>query len=264
MSVLRRGNPMRTGSKMDRLKSLRNLFLRAGQRKRRDEVVAFSPQVPVPVCPECGGSGFTLLVVPFGHQDFGQAHPCRCVLKAVLERYLNHLPPLTFEGFEANAVNCVAYGAALAMAEGRHERPWLILAGQPGVGKTHLAVAVLRVRAEAGQMGRFEVVPDMLAWLRAGIGQEISAEERLESLKRCPLLVLDDLGKEKGTEWAEQIIYQLLDYRYRYRLDTVVTINGSLSAFPDAVRDRLLDNHLCRVVMIEGTSYRSGMSYGGK
>ncbi|GAU66679.1 putative helicase loader [Streptomyces sp. NBRC 110611] len=112
---------------------------------------------------------------------------------------------------------------------------FLVLTGSIGTGKTHQAYGALRRIAEAGPR-RFEMIattaPDMYGRLRPG-GSAHGTEHELKRLCRVPLLLLDDLGTEKLSEWTEEATYRLINERYNQCLPLVVTTNFPVRAAPD-------------------------------
>lgn len=104
---------------------------------------------------------------------------------------------------------------------------FLLLTGTFGTGKTHQAYGALRHIAEAGPK-RFELIattaPDMYGTLRPS-GVTGGPEAELRRLVRVPLLLLDDLGTEKISEWTEEATYRLLNERYNECLPLIVTSN---------------------------------------
>jgi DNA replication protein DnaC len=104
---------------------------------------------------------------------------------------------------------------------------FLVLTGPVGTGKTHQAYGALRRIAEAGPT-RFEMVaitaPDMYGLLRPG-GSEKGSEHELRRLCHIPLLLLDDLGTEKLSEWTEEATYRLVNERYNACLPLLITTN---------------------------------------
>ncbi len=103
----------------------------------------------------------------------------------------------------------------------------LFLTGPFGTGKTHEAYGALRRIAETGP-DRFELMattaPDMYALLRPG-GSERGAEYELKRLTRIPLLLVDDLGTEKISEFTEEATYRLLNERYNHCRPLIITSN---------------------------------------
>ena len=221
---------------------------------------------PVYQCDRCHDRGFVRSLVPLGHPDFGKALPCKCTIRKTTGSYLKQLPNQTFENYDRSRDSCGAFVAALDYAHGT-STPWILFAGGPGLGKTHLITAILRVRAEAGVLNRNYAMPDMLGWFKAAMGGQREqgepdpVEARINELQAKPLLALDDLATEKRSDWADEVIYRVLDARYRAALPTIMATNISLTAYHPRLRDRMLDRSLVTVVLVSGPSYRTGEQY---
>lgn len=139
-------------------------------------------------------------------------------------------------------------------------KPLLLLTGDKGRGKTHLACGVVRELFEHhGVRGQFWPVVDLLDRYRATFDADRATEtvEQVDAqLRRLDLLVLDDLGTQKSTEWAEERLYRLVDERYRDMRPLVVTTNVTLQEMPDRVMSRLADGAVSTVVQFVGTDRR--------
>ncbi|MEU5979409.1 ATP-binding protein [Streptomyces sp. NPDC047315] len=113
----------------------------------------------------------------------------------------------------------------------------LLLTGTTGTGKTHQAYGALRHIAAAGPTTyeiRATTAADMYGLLRPK-GSERGAEEELRRLARVPLLLLDDLGSAKASEWTEEVTYRLINERYNSCRPTIYTSN--LPARASGARD---------------------------
>ena len=229
-----------------------------------------------PDCPICGGKGFVLRDVPVGHPDFGRAVPCQCARESVkqsrLERMnalgrMGMLRDMTFERFRPEGVGLPperqrilrqAYETAREYAA--DPRGWLLFTGGYGVGKTHLAAAIANAVVERGGQALFALVPDLLDHLRAAYAptSEEPFDELFERLKNAPLLILDDLGAESPTPWAQEKLFQLINHRYLQRLPTIITTNRPIEAIEPRLRSRLTDLDLVTRVHILAADYRGG------
>ena len=141
---------------------------------------------------------------------------------------------------------------------------WLLLTGPVGVGKTGIAVSLLNEHLASGAGGLYVVTPTMLSRIRSTYGGDAddAATEAtvMSSLIQTPLLLLDDLGKVRLTDWGQEKLFTILNERYIEHRRTIVTSNlgasdGELErhVWP-ATFDRLIG--LSDVFEIDGRSLR--------
>ena len=152
-----------------------------------------------------------------------------------------------------------AYNLAVEFA--RSPEGWLIFQGVNGCGKTHLAAAIANHRLAQGKPVLFVVVPDLLDHLRSTFNPEskISYDEFSEKLKETPLLILDDFGEQSATPWAQEKLYQLINYRYNARLPMVVTTCLSLEEIETRISSRMVDPKFSTVFNIIAPDYRGNV-----
>jgi DNA replication protein DnaC len=148
-------------------------------------------------------------------------------------------------------------------AEGFARSPegWLIFQGVNGCGKTHLAAAIANYRRAQGKPVLFVVVPELLDHLRSTFSPDskISYDEFFEKLKETPLLILDDFGEQSATPWAQEKLYQLINYRYNARLPMVVTTCLSLEEIEPRISSRMVDPRISLVFNITAPDYRGNV-----
>jgi DNA replication protein DnaC len=200
--------------------------------------------------------------------DFAQVCHVQPPLSAALQR-LGTTPELlrqmSFASFEPVGRATDDRGkesvqAAFEAAQRFAEQPegWLVLQGGYGVGKTHLAAAIANTRLGQNRAATFVSVPDLLDHLRSTYAPDsrVTYDELFETIRTAPLLILDDLGTQSSTAWAEEKLYQLFNYRYNARLPTVVTTNLVLDDLDPRLSSRLSDPGLSRIHDIEAPDYR--------
>ncbi len=218
-------------------------------------------------CPVCDGHGWVERRVPLRHPDFGELFPCRCREQAAdqermqrLQRYSGltkeMLNRMTFETFnvrrhdldrEGQGYLERAFIAATTFAT--HPEGWLLVTGEHGSGKTHLAVAVVERCIRNGHPALFTFVPDLLDHLRATYSPNspVQYDQLFEQVKSTPLLILDDLGAETSTPWAKEKLYQLVVHRHNTRLPTMITTYlkiDEIEASHPRLSSRLMDTFI--------------------
>lgn len=116
----------------------------------------------------------------------------------------------------------------------KHHSGGLYLAGPVGVGKTHMAACIVNSLLDAGESVLFGGVVSLLGMIQAtysGQGDEAAIMRQLSTVR---YLVIDDIGKEKVSEWVEQTLYRVIDARYGEELPLIVTSNWT----PDQLEKR--------------------------
>jgi len=135
---------------------------------------------------------------------------------------------------------------------------WLTLSGSTGVGKTHLAVAIGGQRIRSGDDVFFAFVPDLLDYLRSSYtpNSAIRYDEIFERIRNAGVLILDDLGQERGGPWAEEKLYQILVHRHNLKLPTIITTLDDFTGELGPIRSRAADKAIGYVLTIVGTDFR--------
>jgi DNA replication protein DnaC len=124
----------------------------------------------------------------------------------------------------------------------------LLMEGAVGCGKTHIAVAILRGVIQKGYTGLYYNMVDLLSDIRSTYGDatEASESDLLDEVNAPDLLVLDDLGAEKTSEWVNDRLYLIVNRRYESGKPVVVTTNLSLDELIRKVGERTV-SRLCEI-----------------
>jgi len=212
-------------------------------------------------------------VGPDGKTDYSRLVACSCSIERLKkereERMLRYcsLPAdtdgWTFNNFDAyNESLFEALSASQEIAKVEGDIKWLTLSGAVDCGKSHLAVSICREWLSHDKPARYVFVPGMLDDLRSGYDNnaEYSFESKMHFYKTVPLLVMDDLGTEKMTEWGYEKLCIIINHRSEEGLHLVVTTNKPLDSIPGdrehRIGSRLLRHRQGKLVIIDAPEYR--------
>ena len=225
------------------------------------------------VCERCGGTGWVLEA----EDGIELVRRCECAEGERRRRLLDgaQIPAryrhCSLETFELwNADDPTLAKARAAVQEFIDLYPdvdrGLLLMGGVGTGKTHLAVAALRALIlDKGVRGRFADFTSLVLEIQMTFGTSISSRGILAPLVQAELLVLDELGAGKATQWVMDLLYYLVNTRYLEGRTTVFTTN--FSDFPRTAAEESLESRvsarirsrlfeMCRRVELRGGDYR--------
>jgi DNA replication protein DnaC len=164
------------------------------------------------------------------------------------------------ENLNAEDRNSLKKALNIAIEYARSPQGWLVFTGPYGCGKTHLAAAIANSRADIGQPPMLISVSNLLDHLRATFSSNssVSLDRRIEEIRSSPLLILDALGEQSPTPWANEKMFQLIDYRHLNKLPTVITTAKFLEEVDERIFSRIQDTRLCIVCTITAPGYRGG------
>lgn len=136
--------------------------------------------------------------------------------------------------------------------------PSLLLLGPTGTGKTFEAWGAIRALAASGARFTFQftTAADLYAKLRPRHG--VDSEREFETYLKTSVLVVDDLGAAKSSEWVEEVNYRLINTRYEQGLPTLCTSNVPVKQLADHLGDRVTSRltEMAMRVVLEGQDRR--------
>lgn len=237
-------------------------------------------------CELCGGTGWK----PVEQEGVRRVVPCDCRQETALARRLGaaRIPPryehCAFENFEVSVHDNPAYNQSLQqarlLAEGfAREYPvgtefGLLFMGPCGVGKTHLAVAIVRALVEKGADCLFYDFRELLKAIQASYNPVSQTTEMqvLAPVLEAEVLLLDDLGASKPSDWVRDTVAHIVNSRYNDKRVTLITTNypdapvtrpqGSGVVREDTLSDRIGERmrsrlyEMCRVVDLQAEDFR--------
>jgi DNA replication protein DnaC len=190
-------------------------------------------------CPICEDSGLRLIVQPDGER---YAQPCECrvqvqasrlLKRAAIPRRYEHCTLDTFEpGFgQADQSLAAAYLMARQFVSGypvTTEGRGLLLTGSVGVGKTHLVVGIVQALVlEKGVRALFCDYRELLKRIQESYNPQVASTELqiLTPVFEAEVLILDELGAQKPTDWVWDTVALILNTRYNDKRTTLITTN---------------------------------------
>jgi DNA replication protein DnaC len=241
-------------------------------------------------CPRCSGTGFEIVEKEDGRVF---AHPCSCrrevatgpvgadafLLACRIPPRYEHCSFANFDAItrshEAALTQAMQYASRYPFL-GADEGLGLLLTGGTGLGKTHLAVSVLReIVAMKGVSGQFWDFQQLIREIKSSYDPETKTTELqvLSPVIETDVLVLDDLGAWRITDWMNDTLFQIINSRYLARRPTVITTNFRdvppqhaakadhlerkeflIDRVGQRLRSRLME--MCLKVQIEGDDFR--------
>lgn len=189
-------------------------------------------------CPLCGGTGWRIVE----RDGISAASRCECAARGRTGRILEkagipeNYGKASIDSFRLPDDNPIARsGLAAVMTQVRAfvrefpllDKPGLLFIGNAGVGKTHLAVAALRELIAKGFEGIFFDYQNLLERIRAGYNEVSGATDReaYRTALEAEILLLDDLGAHRVTDWVEDTVTSIITYRCNHRKALIATTN---------------------------------------
>lgn len=263
----------------------------------RDDAQRITVEPTSTTCPLCGGSGFKMVAAEDkSGRPIQRATKCDCVLRERADRLLtsSNIPDryqhCDLENFDTDPGGKRSISLSNAkLAAGRFveeypvERDGLLLIGPIGVGKTHLAVGIIKeLMIQKGARCLFYDYRELLKSIQNSYNSSVQVTEMdvLRPVFETEVLVLDELGAVKPTEWVWDTVSHILNTRYNDKCTTIITTNyqdlppaGSTGESPrytaasranreetlgDRIGERMRSrlHEMCRVVKVEGDDFR--------
>lgn len=223
---------------------------------------------PTDLCRKCHGSGG-------GRTAFGSVEYCDCPRGAevkaihrenrIEDRIAQSNIPVRLIGlgiddFPVTPASQKALAAVQAWLDGEGN-DGLFIHGEYGVGKTGIVAAVLKTLMEHDRDGYFIPVPDLLDSIRATYGEHATEDDHklLRRVKDVELLVLDDIGAERPSDWVVEKLFTIINRRHSEMLPTFFTSNLSIPQLAERLGERITWRivEMCDVVHLKGPNLRA-------
>ena len=233
--------------------------------------LGYDPGLCMPNCPICGGIGYIKYDRQVEHPEFGSMYPCK-------NRTLKHWDPkIGISKEEARFRDWSLYyktPAVLAMREAieqvlERRFGWIYIWGEPGNGKTITIKSATILAARAKRMNAYYTRhSDLLNWLRESYDHKQGQKEyqtRISDIGKLDFLAIDELGRDRQTEFSIQALSAIMDLRYEGAINqrgiTLWVSNQSPAEILEPYQlDRVNDGRFI-VIKVTSASLRPAMKY---
>ena len=187
--------------------------------------------------------------------SFKSIDPVQCAREhAIGKRLLDHLDRLDAAEDDGLGFDAVVNGP-------KSSKRGLILSGNPGTGKTTLAVAILREwcrRSEGKRTCLFLEFSSLIEEIKRGYSDDAQSVDLNAIAQGNEFIVLDDLGQVRATEWVQSQYYALINALYIHRCRLVITTNIPLDAFDQTLSAAIMSrlHGMCESVSMDGKDRR--------
>lgn len=212
-------------------------------------------------CEKCDGFGNVITE--------GGAAPCECKLRHLeVERERRAgIPPLfgkkdlsTFQHRARGAAEDYRFARWYVEKFSEMNNRGLLLIGPCGVGKTHLAIGVLKELLRKGHSGLFFNIISLLDAIKASYDADLKATQgiNLEVDLDVDILIIDDLGAEKMSPWVADRLYAIINQRYERNRTLILTTNLDYPRLADRVGQRIISRiyEMCVLHPCKGEDFR--------
>lgn len=200
-------------------------------------------------CPECDTDGYRI--------EGNMAIPCKCLKQRQLYHSLldSEIPPKHFHSTLENFQEIGDRYRMIKVSAGRFIKNFnpgctgFLFTGKTGCGKTHIAASILKELIFKGYKGFFTNTVRLLLYIRSAQFNFKKFDELndfMEKLTSQDILVMDDLGAEKTTEWTQERLYTIINTLYDNNKTIIVTSNSSLPEMADRLGERTV-SRLCEM-----------------
>jgi DNA replication protein DnaC len=231
-------------------------------RKSKQKAAGNKEQESVPYgCEKCDGFGNLI--------DEKGARPCECKLRYLEEEGIHRagIPPLfarkdlsNFQHRAKGAAEDYRFARWYLEQYSQENNRGLLLIGPCGVGKTHLAIGILKELLRKGYSGLYFNIIALLDAIKASYNSELKATQgiNLEIDLNADVLIIDDLGAEKMSAWVADRLYAIINQRYERNRTLILTTNLDYARLADRVGQRIISRiyEMCILHPCKGEDFR--------